>query len=258
MGPRWLSAVQSERDRIYARKSRSTASAPSAPSSATPAAQTVLGDRSSSTSGAALAGPSTLSSALKRAPVPKPVPLQLPTVRQLSHAADQLEALKQAENLLLASTSLQSPVRSSARTSVDVSEPALFQINSPPACSPAVSTPSFADPLASAAISQEIRRLATLADLADAIKEQLLLLVEWAKTLRPFMQLTIDDQVPIVWSTGGRSISIAVVRRWPCCGVTLRSTCFWAWRADRCRSRTCCCSATTRIFPANTPRRSTT
>uniref|UniRef100_A0A915ITD2 Uncharacterized protein n=1 Tax=Romanomermis culicivorax TaxID=13658 RepID=A0A915ITD2_ROMCU len=40
-------------------------------------------------------------------------------------------------------------------------------------------------------------RLASIHDLAEAIKQQLLLLVEWAKALPPFMELHMDDQVHV-------------------------------------------------------------
>lgn len=38
-------------------------------------------------------------------------------------------------------------------------------------------------------------RLATISDLSESIKQQLLLLVEWAKLLPPFYDLPLDDQV---------------------------------------------------------------
>lgn len=42
------------------------------------------------------------------------------------------------------------------------------------------------------------QRVATISDLSEAIKQQLLLLVEWAKVLPPFFDLPLDDQVSLM------------------------------------------------------------
>lgn len=57
-----------------------------------------------------------------------------------------------------------------------------------------ITTSSLPSPSESAGLTNA-PRLATMNDLADAIKQQLLLLVEWAKSLPPFYDLSLDDQV---------------------------------------------------------------
>lgn len=42
-----------------------------------------------------------------------------------------------------------------------------------------------------------ITRLASIHDLSEAIKQQLVLLVEWAKALPPFCELDLQDQVDL-------------------------------------------------------------
>ena len=39
------------------------------------------------------------------------------------------------------------------------------------------------------------KQLATIQDIADSMKQQLLILVEWAKFIPVFSELTLDDQV---------------------------------------------------------------
>ena len=44
------------------------------------------------------------------------------------------------------------------------------------------------------------RRVATHADVFDSMKQQLLILVEWAKCIPAFLQLCLEDQVSTVKS----------------------------------------------------------
>ena len=49
------------------------------------------------------------------------------------------------------------------------------------------------------------KQLASIADIGDSMKEQLLILVEWAKHIPSFIELSLDDQVsdsqwPVLWT----------------------------------------------------------
>lgn len=52
------------------------------------------------------------------------------------------------------------------------------------------------------------KQLASIADIGDSMKQQLLILVEWAKYIPAFSELTLDDQVksfrPVTQSSSGR------------------------------------------------------
>ena len=43
--------------------------------------------------------------------------------------------------------------------------------------------------------ARPVQQLATLNDITDSMRQQLLIMVEWAKTLPPFTQMQIFDQV---------------------------------------------------------------
>uniref|UniRef100_A0A5S6QDC8 Nuclear receptor domain-containing protein n=1 Tax=Trichuris muris TaxID=70415 RepID=A0A5S6QDC8_TRIMR len=56
-------------------------------------------------------------------------------------------------------------------------------------------------------------KLATLTDIADAIKQQLLLLIEWAKSLPTFHSLALEDQIVLLRSYAAEHLLLSVARR---------------------------------------------
>ncbi|VDP26572.1 unnamed protein product, partial [Soboliphyme baturini] len=67
--------------------------------------------------------------------------------------------------------------------------------------------------------------LATITDISEAIKQQLIILVEWAKALPPFYELPLDDQVREYDSGRCRS---------PSFGHTRRNICYARFRGGTC------------------------
>ena len=56
------------------------------------------------------------------------------------------------------------------------------------------------------------KQLATIQDIADSMKQQLLILVEWAKFIPVFSELTLDDQVIFI-ETGNNPHTIPLIRQ---------------------------------------------
>lgn len=57
------------------------------------------------------------------------------------------------------------------------------------------------------------KRIATIQDVCQSMKQQLLILVEWAKYIRPFCELTLDDQVALLRAHAGEHLILGVARR---------------------------------------------
>ncbi|XP_020293661.1 transcription factor HNF-4 homolog [Pseudomyrmex gracilis] len=66
---------------------------------------------------------------------------------------------------------------------------------------------------ASSDIDLSTRRIAGINDVCDSMKEQLLLLVEWAKYIPAFMELSLDDQVALLRAHAGEHLLLGVARR---------------------------------------------
>ncbi|KRY28596.1 putative ligand-binding domain of nuclear hormone receptor [Trichinella spiralis] len=58
-----------------------------------------------------------------------------------------------------------------------------------------------------------VSKLATLTDIGEAIKQQLLLLVDWAKALPPFHALALEDQVVLLRAYAAEHLLLGVARR---------------------------------------------
>ncbi|KRZ67094.1 Hepatocyte nuclear factor 4-alpha [Trichinella papuae] len=58
-----------------------------------------------------------------------------------------------------------------------------------------------------------VSKLATLTDIGEAIKQQLLLLVDWAKALPPFQALALEDQVVLLRAYAAEHLLLGVARR---------------------------------------------
>eukprot|EP00095_Tigriopus_kingsejongensis_P007036 maker-scaffold1013_size70870-snap-gene-0.16 protein:Tk07036 transcript:maker-scaffold1013_size70870-snap-gene-0.16-mRNA-1 annotation:"transcription factor hnf-4 homolog" len=59
----------------------------------------------------------------------------------------------------------------------------------------------------------ETKQLASIADIGDSMKQQLLILVEWAKHIPAFCDLSIDDQVALLRAHAGEHLLLGVTRR---------------------------------------------
>ncbi|XP_055356008.1 transcription factor HNF-4 homolog isoform X2 [Paramacrobiotus metropolitanus] len=57
------------------------------------------------------------------------------------------------------------------------------------------------------------KRIATIQDVCQSMKQQLLILVEWAKYIRPFCELSLDDQVALLRAHAGEHLILGVARR---------------------------------------------
>ncbi|OWA54353.1 Hepatocyte nuclear factor 4-alpha [Hypsibius exemplaris] len=57
------------------------------------------------------------------------------------------------------------------------------------------------------------KRIATIQDVCQSMKQQLLILVEWAKYIPPFCELTLDDQVALLRAHAGEHLVLGVARR---------------------------------------------
>ncbi|XP_023325747.1 hepatocyte nuclear factor 4-gamma [Eurytemora carolleeae] len=57
------------------------------------------------------------------------------------------------------------------------------------------------------------KRLASIPDIGESMKQQLLILVEWAKYIPAFSQLTLDDQVALLRAHAGEHLLLGVARR---------------------------------------------
>lgn len=57
------------------------------------------------------------------------------------------------------------------------------------------------------------KQLASIADIGDSMKQQLLILVEWAKYIPSFSDLSLDDQVALLRAHAGEHLLLGVARR---------------------------------------------
>ena len=72
------------------------------------------------------------------------------------------------------------------------------------------------------------KRLANIPDIGESMKQQLLILVEWAKHIPAFSELILDDQVQhLSWKLN--SECNATMARFPCCELTLVNIFSWGW-----------------------------
>lgn len=57
------------------------------------------------------------------------------------------------------------------------------------------------------------KQIANINDVCDSMKQQLLILVEWAKYIPAFSELTLDDQVALLRAHAGEHLLLGVARR---------------------------------------------
>ncbi|XP_074644128.1 hepatocyte nuclear factor 4-gamma-like isoform X2 [Tubulanus polymorphus] len=57
------------------------------------------------------------------------------------------------------------------------------------------------------------KKIATVIDVCESMKQQLLILVEWAKQIGPFCELTLDDQIALLRAHAGEHLLLGVARR---------------------------------------------
>lgn len=57
------------------------------------------------------------------------------------------------------------------------------------------------------------KKIAKLEDICDSMKQQLLVLVDWAKGLPSFLELQLDDQVALLRAHSGEHLVLGVARR---------------------------------------------
>ncbi|KAM8947155.1 hepatocyte nuclear factor 4-beta isoform 2-T2 [Pelodytes ibericus] len=70
---------------------------------------------------------------------------------------------------------------------------------------------SSVSPLHSADIA--MKKIATISDVCESMKQQLLLLVEWAKYIPAFCELPLDDQVALLRAHAGAHLLLGVAKR---------------------------------------------
>jgi len=58
-----------------------------------------------------------------------------------------------------------------------------------------------------------MKRIAGINDVCDSMKEQLLILIEWAKCFDEFKALSLDDQVALLRAHAGEHLLLGVARR---------------------------------------------
>ncbi len=77
-------------------------------------------------------------------------------------------------------------------------------------------------------------QLASISDIGDSMKQQLLILVEWAKKIPVFEKLNIDDQVESQSFLGPFQLIASIIKyRLPCSVLMLESTYCWGSRGAR-------------------------
>merc|ERR1719186_305005 len=57
------------------------------------------------------------------------------------------------------------------------------------------------------------KRLASIPDIGESMKQQLLILVEWAKHIPAFSELVLDDQVALLRAHAGEHLLLGLARR---------------------------------------------
>lgn len=57
------------------------------------------------------------------------------------------------------------------------------------------------------------KKIATIEDICESIKQQLLVMVEWAKMIPSFVELSIDDQVALLKAHAGEHLLLGCVQR---------------------------------------------
>jgi len=57
------------------------------------------------------------------------------------------------------------------------------------------------------------KRLASIPDIGESMKQQLLILVEWAKHIQAFSELVLDDQVALLRAHAGEHLLLGLARR---------------------------------------------
>lgn len=57
------------------------------------------------------------------------------------------------------------------------------------------------------------KKIATVEDVCESIKQQLLVMVEWAKMIPSFAELTIDDQVALLRAHAGEHLLLGCAQR---------------------------------------------
>lgn len=57
------------------------------------------------------------------------------------------------------------------------------------------------------------KQFASITDICDSMKQQLLIIVEWAKSIPVFIELKLDDQVALLRSHAGEHLIMGVARR---------------------------------------------
>ena len=57
------------------------------------------------------------------------------------------------------------------------------------------------------------KRLASIPDIGESMKQQLLILVEWAKHIPAFSELVLDDQVALLRAHAGEHLLLGLSRR---------------------------------------------
>ena len=62
-------------------------------------------------------------------------------------------------------------------------------------------------------IDLSTKQIANINDVCDSMKQQLLILVEWAKYIPAFSELTLDDQVALLRAHAGEHLLLGVARR---------------------------------------------
>lgn len=62
-------------------------------------------------------------------------------------------------------------------------------------------------------IDLSTKQIANINDVCDSMKEQLLVLVQWAKYIPAFSELTLDDQVALLRAHAGEHLLLGVARR---------------------------------------------
>lgn len=62
-------------------------------------------------------------------------------------------------------------------------------------------------------IDLSTKQIASINDVSESMRQQLLVLVQWAKIIPAFNELTLDDQVALLRAHAGEHLLLGVARR---------------------------------------------